>query len=202
VSRALNLARRPFRNERLPTLLLAAGCVLVGVLTVRHALAARDLLPGRALAVEREAVELEREVASLRAEAERLGGEAQPTPAVEEWVAVKELVDRRAFSWTGLFADLEEALPPTVRLLGVAPQSEKGRLVLSMTAAGRDVDDALALFAALQVHPHFRAAQLVGYQPSEEGLDITCRVAYAPEGAPSSGAPSRRAGPAPAGVVP
>jgi hypothetical protein len=192
VSRAVNLARRPFRNERLPTLLLAIGCAVLAALTVRHAVVARNLLPGRALAVEREAVSLEREVASLRAEAEKLGGDTGPAPAIKEWAAVKELVDRRAFSWTGLFADLEKALPPGVRLASVAPQMEKGSLVLSLNAVGREVDDALALYEALQGHPSFRGAQLLNYSEGTGGIEITCRVAYAPPGASAPGPASTK----------
>jgi Tfp pilus assembly protein PilN len=201
LSRPLNLARRPFRNERLPTLLLAVGSLVLGGLTVRHAIVARNLLPGRALAVEREAVALDREVASLRAEADKLGGEREPTPAVREWAAVKELVDRRAFSWTALFADLEKALPPGVRLVAVAPQVEKGRLVLSLSAMGREVDDALALYDALQRHPRFRGAQLVSYSEAPDGIDITCRVAYAPPGASDPEPASKKAAAAVGGAA-
>lgn len=195
---ALNLARRPFRNERLPTLLLALGSLAAGGLTVRHALVARDLLPGRAMNVEREAVALETELGRLRAEAQRLAGDEAPAPAVKEWAAVKELVDRRAFSWTRLFADLETALPSGIRLVGVAPQAEKGALVLALSARGREVDDALALLEALQNHPHFRGAALDAYQEAQDGLDIQCRVVYAPPpAAPRADAPAGPAGAAP-----
>jgi Tfp pilus assembly protein PilN len=178
VSRSLNLARRPFRNERLPTLVLAVGCVVLALVTVRHAMAARDLLPGRALAVESSAVALERELRDLRQEEAGLTVAAPPVPAVKEWAAVKELVDRRAFSWTGLFADLEKSLPPSVRLVSITPQAEKGGLVLALVGAGHEVDDALALLQALQTHPHFRNAQLIEYSERDGQLEVTCRVAY------------------------
>lgn len=178
MSRALNLARRPFRNERLPTLLLGLGCLVLAGVSVRHGFAAWNLMPSRAMSVEREAVTLEAEIASLRAEGESLAGQSQASVPLKEWAAVKDLVDRRAFSWTGLFADLEKALPPSVRLVSIAPQSEEGQLVLAMTAVGQDVDDALALLAALQKHPRFRGAQLVSYDPRESGVEISCRVAY------------------------
>jgi Tfp pilus assembly protein PilN len=180
VSTALNLARRPFRNERLPTILLGLGCVVLAAVTVRHGFVAWNLLPGRALSVEREAVQLEAEIAALRGESGRLGEQSAASAQVKEWAGVKDLVDRRAFSWTGLFADLETALPPTVRLVSITPQTEKGQLVLVLSAVGQDVDDALALLAALQGHPHFRDAQLAGYDPRDTGVAITCRVAYEP----------------------
>jgi Tfp pilus assembly protein PilN len=205
VNRALNLARRPFRNERLPTLALGLGCLVLLGVTVRHGFAAWNLMPGQALSVEHEAVALEAELASLRTEAEQLSGQSQAAAPVKEWAAVKDLVDRRAFSWTGLFGDLEKALPPSVRLVSIAPQTERGQLVLVMAAVGQDVDDALALLAALQGHPHFRDAQLLGYSPQASGVEISCRAAYEPPraaAATSSGAakPAGAAAPAAPGA--
>jgi hypothetical protein len=202
VSGALNLARRPFRNERLPTILLALGCLVLGGITVRHAFAAWTLMPGRALSVERDAVALEAEIAGLRDEGARLGQQAPASLPLKEWGAVKDLVDRRAFSWTGLFADLEKVLPPTVRLVSITPQSERGRLVLSLSAVGQEVDDALALLAALQGHPHFRNALLVGYDPRDSGVDITCRVAYEPPRPAPAESPERSGPGGPAGAAP
>ena len=98
MSRPLNLASRPFRNERLPTVLLAVGCVALLGLGVRHALAARDLLPERTAGVDGELVALEEEVARLRSEAARLRTRSASTEALREWAVVRDLVDRRAFS--------------------------------------------------------------------------------------------------------
>jgi len=202
LSRALNLARRPFRNERLPTLALGLGCLVLLGVTVRHGFAAWNLMPGRALSVEHEAVSLEAEIASLRAEAERLSGQSPAAAPVKEWAAVKDLVDRRAFSWTGLFADLEGALPPSVRLVSIAPQTDRGQLVLVMAAVGQEVDDALALLAALQRHPHFRDPQLLGYSPQDAGVEISCRAVYQPPRA-AAAATSGAVKPAgPAGAAP
>ena len=67
----LNLARQPFRNERLPTLLLGLGTLALLLATARHATVAWELLPGRAR-------DVSRELASLEAEAQRAargGGE-------------------------------------------------------------------------------------------------------------------------------
>ncbi len=71
VTRPLNLARRPFRNERLPTLLLVLGCVVLLAVSVRHAFAVRGLLPERTAAIDGELVEVEQEVGALRRESER-----------------------------------------------------------------------------------------------------------------------------------
>jgi Tfp pilus assembly protein PilN len=184
VNAPLNLARRPFRNERLPTLVLAVSILALALATARHVVVARDLLPGRARDVESQVLALEAEVASLRLEsAELLRLEASPA-ALQEWAAVAELVDRRAFSWTSLLAALEGALPPGVKLVSVSPQTKAGRTELSLTAVGRRTEDALALLQSLQAHESFEGAFLNGWTPGRDGIDISCTVGYAPKARP------------------
>jgi Tfp pilus assembly protein PilN len=182
VSALLNLARQPFRNERLPTLVLGVACLALAAGTVRHALLARDLLPGRARDVESDVVAVEREIGSLRAESAELRQLAASPAALEEWAAVKELVDRRAFSWTGLFGALEKALPPGVKLVSISPQEESGRTELTLAAVGRRGEDALALLQALQSSEEFEGAFLRGWgERPDGGVDISCTVRYAPK---------------------
>jgi Tfp pilus assembly protein PilN len=185
VSAPLNLARRPFRNERLPTLVVTAACLVLVVATVRHALLARDLAPGRARDVATEVVAMEREIGKLRAESAELRQLAAPPEALKEWAAVKGLVDRRMFSWTGLFAALEQALPPGVKLASVSPAEGEGQTELSLTAVGRSNEDALALMASLQAHAEFEKAFLRGWTEGREGFDIGCTVRYVPKPRPS-----------------
>jgi Tfp pilus assembly protein PilN len=179
----LNLARQPFRNERLPTLLLAVAGVALALATVRHAVIARDLLPGRARDVESQVVALEAQASSLRDESAGLRRLDAPPGTLKEWLAVKDLVDRRAFSWTGLFASLEEALPPGVRLVSVSPQKGKGGMELALVAVGRGGEDVLALLQSLQAHRDFEGAFLDGWKEGREGVDIACTVRYAPRAA-------------------
>jgi Tfp pilus assembly protein PilN len=188
VRRPLNLARRPFRNERVPTLLLAVGCAALLLLTARHALAVRDLLPSRVGNVEGKVVELEREIERLRQEAAGLRQVDAPPAALKEWAAVKELVDRRAFSWTVLFATLEKALPPGVKLVSIAPRPVGQEVELTLAASGRSVEDALALLQSLQHQSGFDAAFLNGVTEGRDGVDISCTVLYVPDRAP--GGPS------------
>jgi hypothetical protein len=181
VNTLLNLAREPFRNERLPTLVLGAGLVLLLGATLRQAQLAYELLPGRSGDSSSELAQLEAESRRLRAEAEAFRDLAAPADLVAEWAAVKTLVDRRAFSWTGLFAALEEALPPGVRLIGVEPRDSASGTELELSAEGHGSEDALALLQALQSHPEFDGAFLNGWSEAREGVSISCTVAYVPK---------------------
>ena len=171
MSAPLNLARQPFRNERLPTLVLAVACAALGVATVRHAFLARDLLPGRARDVESQVVRLEKEIAELRAESSQLLQLAGLARGAQEWAAVASLVDLRAFSWTGLLGALEAAVPPGVKLVSIAPQSKAGRTELVLRAVGRRSEDALLLLQSLQAHEGFEGAFLNGWTEGRDGIE-------------------------------
>ena len=179
----LNLARQPFRNERLPTLLLGAAALILLGATLRQAVVDWQLLPGHARDVEGEVQSLEAQAAQLRAQSAGQGEPAASRDALAEWAAVKALVDRRAFSWTGLFAALEDALPPGVRLVSVQPAGGPSGTELSLSAVGRSTGDALALLSALQAHGDFEGAFLNGWRQSPNGVDISCSVRYHPRGA-------------------
>jgi Tfp pilus assembly protein PilN len=174
----LNLARRPFRNERLPTLAFGIGIVVLVALSLRHAFVARELRPGGARDVEKEVAALEQEIMRLGAEADTLQGVEATTQQIGEWRAVGQLVDRRAFSWTGLLAALERALPPGVRLAAVRPVTKDGDLTLSLSAVGRSVDDVIALPKALQAQGEFDWAFLDGYTEGADGVSASCTVRY------------------------
>jgi hypothetical protein len=72
VNAPLNLARQPFRNERLPTLLLGLGTAALALATLRQSVVAYELLPGRARDVEAEVQSLEAETARLSSESASL----------------------------------------------------------------------------------------------------------------------------------
>ncbi len=176
--KALNLARQPFRNERVPTLALAGALVLLVALSVAHLVAALELRPGGSRDAERELAAMDKEIAALRSEAKELSGVSARKEATEEWAALKDLVDRRAFSWTGLFAALEDALPPGVRLEGVSPTHTDGSMVVKLMAVGRSLDDALALPKALHAQGQFEGAFLDSYSERSDGIAIQCSVHY------------------------
>jgi len=178
VSAALNLARHPLRNERLPTLLLSVACLILAALTARHAILASQSRRGGAHDVEGQVLALDSEIDSLRLEAAALQRTPPPKDKLDEWTTIKDLVDRRAFSWTGLFGALETALPPRVRLLSVTPRSGAGGLVLDIRAVGRSAEDAVGLLKTLQANASFDAAFLDTISESPDGVQITCSVRY------------------------
>jgi Tfp pilus assembly protein PilN len=153
--RPLNLARRPFRNERLQTLGVGlAAAVLVG-LTVWHAIVVRDLLPRRTSALHQEVAAAEKELARLRSERRTIRITVPEARTLAQWIRVKELVDQRLFSWTDLFASLEEVIPDGVRLTSIVPKAEKGQVLIILSAMVRTPDDGWEFVRVLEDHPEF-----------------------------------------------
>ena len=222
--RPANLARLPFRNERLPNLLFAAAAVALAALTVRHAFLVRALLPGRTSALHDEVTRLEAEAARLRAEQASLRGIAPDPKALARWLVVKDLVDRRAFSWTTLFARLEERLPDGARLVSIAPTVQHGEILLDVQAMvrspevgwqfirtleeGGDFDDVFPLSEGQAGEFHYkmryrpRSAPVVAEAPPGAGAPAAGPASPSSELAEPSATDGARAGAAPSPRVP
>ncbi len=177
---ALNLATRPFRNERLPTVLIGLAAAALLALTVRHAFVLKELLPGRVSALDHEAQGLEQELSRLRQEAARLRGPRPDPERVKQWMALRGLVDRRAFSWSTLLASLEDVLPIGVRLVSIAPQLKDGRVVLDINAVARHFEDRHLLLRALDKSPEFEEVFLRTAGETDRGEEFTYSTRYLP----------------------
>lgn len=153
--RPANLALRPFRNERLPAMLLGAALVTLVLLTVEHARVVRRLLPGATSSRHAEVAALETEVAQLRSDGVVLRVPAPERPVLGRWILLKDMVDRRTFAWTALLARLEKTVPPGVRLAAVSPSWEKGRIRLGLQAIAHTSEDGFELVQKLEDQPDF-----------------------------------------------
>jgi hypothetical protein len=167
--RPLNLASQPFRNETLPAVLFAVAAVLLVALTVQHAFVVRGLLPARTSKLHTEVAALEAEAERLRAEGRTLKAPPPEDRVIAEWSVLKDLVDRRTFSWTGLFARLEQVLPREVRLIEIAPDVEQGHVSLSITAVARPAQVGLGLVGLLEHRGEFEDVYPVSVADEDGG---------------------------------
>jgi hypothetical protein len=153
----LNLASRPVRNERLPALLFVLATVLLVGVTIHHALILRRLWPTRSAALAQEVVRLGGEMKNLEAQSARMKS-APVSPAQNaEWRIVRELVDRRTFWWSELFASFEEVLPPEVRIVSVAPRVREGRYQVDLVARLANPQAGLNFVKVLEDRPEFES---------------------------------------------
>ena len=167
-----NLSTRPFYNERVVLGVIAALVFLTVALAAFNAAQILSLtsrngeLVGRAEAAESKATD-------LRAQARK----TQLALNKEEVAAVhaaareaNELIDRRAFSWTTLFNQFEETLPPDVRIVMVTPQVDSaGRMLVAVTTIARRADDLDAFMDRLNETGSFSGVILRTDETLEDG---------------------------------
>lgn len=114
MSTKLNLASNPFRNRALPwAVTIVVGLAsIVGLLFIARATFQTNK---QAQAAESEVASLRQQTVTLNKRAEEISRTLTP----EQKRTLKSahvLVDRKRFSWGRLFADLEAALPGSVRV--------------------------------------------------------------------------------------
>ena len=176
----LNLASRPFRNEALPNLLFVAGLVAGVGLTAWHVLHLRALLGETSGALHEQGRAREAELLSLR---EQVRAQRMPAPEasrLQEWRVVKDLVDRRTFSWTLLLSRLESALPPGIRLIAIVPRVNQGEIQVELSVVGRSREDGFEFARVLQEQGHFRNVYPAMVGDSQRGQEFTLVMQYKP----------------------
>jgi len=180
--KALNLAARPFRNERLAATAFAAASVVLLGITLAHAVVIRNLLPARTTERHQEVAALEAEAVRLDREARTLKTDTPPLPTLAEWNLVKELVDRRAFSWTGLFARIEQVIPEGVRLTSVSPTVVRGQVEIDVDATVRSREAGWEFVRVLEDGGDFYGV----YPKRENGNEFSYVIRYRPQRSPAS----------------
>jgi Tfp pilus assembly protein PilN len=195
VSANLNLASQPFRNRALPW-------TIAGVITVASLLALVFLI-SKSGQTNRRTAEIEREVDGQRQQISQLERRAEEikqalTPEqLQTLQAAQSLIERKRFSWARLFADLEGALPGSVRVKrisvrDVALRAERTVAELELVIVSKNPADATTMIMEMDRAGIFRA-ELIEQNLEKEGnasnTISTLRVFYQPRG----GAPVRAA---------
>ncbi|OLE55371.1 MAG: hypothetical protein AUG51_03600 [Acidobacteria bacterium 13_1_20CM_3_53_8] len=182
----LNLASQPFRNRALPwtiTAVIVIASLIALVLIVRA-----SMLTNAKAAI------VETDVNALRIQAKKLQDEASQireslTPEQRIMLdAAHTLVDRKRFSWSRLFADLEAVLPANVRVtrIGVHDVAVRGGQTyaeLELTVVGKTAEDAIGVVAEMDRTGVFQAdpiSQNLQRGRGQSGTELTLKVLYTP----------------------
>jgi Tfp pilus assembly protein PilN len=188
VSASLNLASQPFRNRALPW-------TIAGVITVVSLLALFFLITKssetntRAAAVEREVDQERQQIGALEHRVDEIKQALTPEQ-LQTLQAAQALVDRKRFSWARLFADLESALPSSVRVKRISVRDvavRGGRTVadLELIVVGKNPADVTAMILEMDRAGIFQAElveQNLQKERNEIGTESTLRVIYQPRG--------------------
>ena len=167
-----NLATRPFYNVRAVQVAVGVLALIVALATLFNVVQIVRLTTSQQTLGAR-ASEAEREAERLRAEATQIRGQINPRELQTVADAAREangIIDRRAFSWTELFAHFESTLPADVRITAVAPRVEKGIFIVAVAVEARQAEDLDAFIEALESAGTFRNVLATTTQTNDEGL--------------------------------
>ena len=98
------------------------------------------------------------------------------------------LIQRKAFSWTRVFEDLERVVPNNLHVVSLRPEiNEQGQVILEMKVVGPNRAPAVELVQRMETSKHFQSSQLVQENQSENGgVAATVAAVYVPD-VPGSG---------------
>lgn len=119
---------------------------------------------------------LQSDIAGLdrqRAEAIAVLRSPQNAPVVETSKFLNGLIARKSFSWTRVFMQLEQIMPPGLRVVTISPelQPKTNTVEVHLTVAGSSRLAALDLVKRLEQSPSFRYARITEEIESHEKGD-------------------------------
>ena len=101
------------------------------------------------------------------------------------------LIQRKSFSWTRVFEDLEQVMPPNLHVVSLRPElNDQNQVQLDMKVAGDSRNGAVELVHRMEGSKHFQGAQLVQEsQGGGSGSSVIASVVsiYVPDTNPGSG---------------
>jgi hypothetical protein len=155
----INLASEPFRRDRPMLMGSAAIAILLGLLLVFQVfkiVSERHQAADIRIAIDRE----NEQIRALSAQQAKLNAtlrKPQNAEVLERSLFLNTLIDRKAISWTKIFADLEKVMPYNVRLVSVRLPAvdSNNQVLLDMVVGAKEVQPILDLLKHLEGAPQF-----------------------------------------------
>ena len=189
----INLATRPYEDAREFWVRWGLGVGLLGVLTL--ALLGWTVQGWTKAGRDRHDIaQLQEQIAERdheRAKAQAFLDLAANRSTRDQSQFLNGLIQRKAFSWTRVFEDLERVIPPNLHVVSLRPElNEQNQMQLDMKVACETRAAAVELVQRMEGSKHFQGAQLVEEgQASESGAGVAASVVsiYVPDATDRSG---------------
>ncbi|HAF14980.1 MAG TPA: hypothetical protein DHU55_17670 [Blastocatellia bacterium] len=182
----LNLASKPFSNRSLPWVVTTV-LIFVSLVCLVFIVRATGQANAQAYAVQNDLNNLGRQAQTLRQQADAVRNSLTPAQ-LQTLDSAHLLVDRKHFSWSRLFADLESALPGTVRVKriavsGVTTQGDQTLAELELTVVAKSPATVTDMIAEMDragiFHAELRSQNLQRGR-GESGAEYELFVVYRP----------------------
>jgi Tfp pilus assembly protein PilN len=166
----LNLSTAPRENKRpfLAGSLSLAAVALIALVLLSHS-AYRAWQSNREL--RREVAQWQAEIRSSRqkqADLEAYFRSPQARQQLDRAAFLNSLIGERSFPWTKVFMDLEQTLPPGVRVVNIAPQMKDGRVELKLTVGAVSDETKIKFLEALEKSKAFSDIQVQDDKHSDQ----------------------------------
>ncbi len=176
----INLATRPYEDARQfwmrwgsALFALSVVTVLLLYFTVSGLLIAQQ---DRKLIRERHAQIAQRD--AERAKAQATLNLAQNRTMRDRSQFLNDLFERKAFSWTKVFEELERVMPARLHVVSIRPDtSPDNELIINLTVAGESRDRALELVRKMEGSRHFQQTQIKS-ETTQTGLSSGDNVLF------------------------
>ena len=181
---SINLASHPFVDYRSFLLttgilgLVAVAFTAVLLITAVSAWRETTTTQGKLRALENQNAQLSAEQRELETELRAPGNSEQ----LEQVYFVNQLIQRKTFSWTQLFFDVQERLPAQVRVLSITPsQRDDGTVLVEMRLGAGSQGALIEFLQALEQGQKFREVVLHSQgenRGSRDALDARVTTVY------------------------
>lgn len=184
----INLASQPFEDARGFWLRWGGAVALAGIVTVALlALAVSGFVYARK---DRERIsQLKSQIAERdqeRAKAEAFLNLPANRDTRDKSQFLNGLIQRKAFSWTKVFEELERVMPPRLHVVAIRPEMSPGnQLEIKLVVAGESRERALDLVRKMEGSEHFQQTQITQEQQQTgvpgDNVSFDISALYVPE---------------------
>ncbi len=182
----LNLASKPFRNRALPwtvATIVALASIIALVLIAQSSIQTN----AKVAEAQGDVAKLRKDITALRQRGDAIKV-AMPPDQQRLLKSAHNLVDRKRFSWSQLFADLEASLPGGVRVSRIVvkevrAQSDRNVAKLDLTDASKNPATITQMIEDMERQGVFHAdlrAQTLQRGRGESGAEYEMDVYYVP----------------------
>ncbi len=168
----INLASEPFQRDR-PMLVGLGALAAVGALLLAYQATAIVSERGQAADTRRTIDRLNAQMQTVTSEQAKLNATLrlpENAEVLERSLFLNTLIERKAISWTKIFADLEKVLPYNVRLVSVRlPEVDSDNAVLlDMFVGAKEVQPVLDFLKRLEESPQFGPTSVLNSAPPSQ----------------------------------
>src|SRR5438270_7156456 len=183
----INLASSRYQDARSFYMRFGSGLGAVVLLTLIllgvawHEWSSTRTVAGKISEVHHATAELERR----KAEAQHILNLPENRGTRDGSQFVNQLIAQKSFSWTQVFAQLEQVMPNQIHVVSISPELNSGdQLSMKLVLAGESLDKAIQLLHNLEKSPNFRDPQILAQQADRatngDNIDVQVSALYVP----------------------